>query len=111
MSRERKWRNSEVVAMFESRDRRLRTEAVRAIAYRPEPGDVLFLEVPGDLSVEEAVELKTHMELIAPGVQVAVLTGGVKVSVAHDGPPPPPPAPPNHGDVVGGRPWGKRVDL
>jgi hypothetical protein len=52
-----------------------------AVAYRPQPGDVLFLEADFDVSAYTAERLQMQFAELVPGVKVVVLAKGMRVSV------------------------------
>lgn len=48
-----------------------------------QPGDILVLRHPEELSAEQAVFLREHVEEIFPGHQCVVLSGGLELAVAR----------------------------
>jgi hypothetical protein len=48
-----------------------------------EPGDVVVLQVPGDLSDKHAALLRENLSEAFPGHEIGILTGGAQLSVVR----------------------------
>jgi hypothetical protein len=64
---------------------------------RLEPGDILVVQVAGDLSDAQAAQLKEGISKAFPGHEVGILTGGAQLSVMR---PVPDGAPDNSPEAV-----------
>lgn len=57
-------------------------EDIKRIEFRP--GDKLVVRVPGMLSEEQALQVKTLFEEFAPGIPVAVLCNGMTLDILSE---------------------------